>query len=42
MSEGMAEPAEVSLGRSTDEVRENGQRKGPGGHQETETAYQSV
>ena len=42
MSKGMAEPAEVSLGHSTGETCENRQRKGPGGHQETETAYQSV
>ncbi len=42
MSEGMAELAEVSLGHSTKEACESGQREGPGGHRETETAYQSV
>ena len=39
MSKGMTEPAEVSLGHSTDEAYENRGRKGPSGHQGTETAY---
>ena len=42
MLEGMAELAEVSLGHSTEEACESRQREGLGGHQETETAYQSV
>lgn len=42
MLEGMAELAEVSPGHSTEEVCESRQREGVGGHQETETAYQSV
>lgn len=42
MLEGMAELTEVSLGHSAEEACESRQRKGLGGHQETETAYQSV
>lgn len=42
MLEGMAELAEVSLGHNTEEACESRQREGLGGHQETETAYQSV
>ena len=42
MLEGMAELTEVSPGHSTKEACESRQREGLGGHQETETAYQSV